>query len=302
MNPAALAMLGFTEAEVLGQDQHALLHQHRQDGTSYPAEECPIGMTMKDGRVRHVEDEWFWRKDGSGFPVSLTITPVLENDARVGVVVVFQDVTERRANEAAITDLAFNDQLTHLPNRRLFLDRLAQAMVASQRSAHFGALMFIDLDNFKPLNDEHGHALGDELLVAAANRLKSCVREADTVARFGGDEFVVMLGELSADRTQSMSQAEFVAEKIRDSLSEPYLLTGHSEEGNRSTIEHCCTASIGVTLFIDHKASAEELLKSADVAMYQAKESGRNSVQFAAETLPHGDAGAPAPANFVQLT
>ncbi|MER2545095.1 MAG: GGDEF domain-containing protein, partial [Candidatus Accumulibacter phosphatis] len=182
--------------------------------------------------------------------------------------------------EEKIHHLAFYDALTQLPNRLLLNDRLQQTMAASKRSACYGALMFIDLDNFKPVNDRHGHEVGDLLLIEAANRLKTCVREADTVARFGGDEFVVMLGDLHTDRIESSAQAAVVADKIRIRLSEPYLLTIRLEGRTDTTIEHHCTASIGVTLFLDHEVSRDDILKRADTGMYQAKAAGRNVIRF----------------------
>lgn len=281
VNPAAVAMLGFPEVELLGQAQHALFHHHRQDGTPYLANECPIGKTLNDGRFRHAEDEWFWRKDGTGFPVSLTVTPLIENGQQTGAVVVFQDITERKAVEAQIHSLAFFDPLTHLPNRRMLIDRLEQTMVGNKRSASYGALMFLDLDNFKPLNDAHGHVVGDSLLVEAATRLKDCVRETDTVARFGGDEFVVMLCEMGTVLWIATTQAGIVAEKIRDYLSLPYQLVVPDTGAGKTTVEHRCTVSIGVTMFQDTKTTHSEILTQADNAMYQAKQAGRNLVQFA---------------------
>lgn len=187
----------------------------------------------------------------------------------------------RRAAEDNVRQLAFYDQLTELPNRRLFNDRLKQAMLASKRSGCYGALMFLDLDNFKQLNDTYGHAVGDSLLVEVAQRLRSCVRELDTVARFGGDEFIVMLVDLNADKAESIAQAGIVAEKIRAGLAEPYDLTiRHATKAN-STIEYRCAASIGVTMFIKDEPGEEQLLMMADSAMYRAKESGRNMVRFA---------------------
>jgi diguanylate cyclase (GGDEF)-like protein len=165
-------------------------------------------------------------------------------------------------------------------NRRLLNDRLSQAMAASKRSCLYGALMFLYLDNFKPLNDTHGHVVGDLLLVEAANRLKSCVREMDTVARFGGDEFVVILTDLDADKTESTSQAGIVAEKIRSALSEPYYLTIEHEGQAKTSVEHHCTASIGVALFIHHETNEKDILIRADDAMYQAKEAGHNLIRF----------------------
>lgn len=182
--------------------------------------------------------------------------------------------------EEQIQQLAFYDALTKLPNRRLLDDRLSQAMTASKRSGHYGALMFLDLDNFKPINDIHGHGVGDLLLIEAASRLKNCVREVDTVARFGGDEFVVMLSELDADKTKSNSQAALIAEKIRAALSELYLLTIKHEGQADIHVEHRCTVSVGVVLFVSHEVNKDDLVKMADTAMYQAKESGRNQIRF----------------------
>jgi diguanylate cyclase (GGDEF)-like protein len=173
--------------------------------------------------------------------------------------------------------LAFHDDLTKLPNRRVLNDRLGQAMLSSLRTGCYGALMFLDLDNFKPLNDSHGHGVGDLLLVEVARRLMNCVRATDTVARFGGDEFVVMLGQLSTDRSVSVQQALSLAEKIRMALAQPYQLTVPS---NQATFAHVCTSSIGVALFIHNTAPQDEILKWADTAMYRAKKSGRNRISL----------------------
>ena len=189
-------------------------------------------------------------------------------------------ISERKQAEEQIRQLAFYDALTQLPNRRLLNDRLEQAMAASNRSGRYGALMFLDLDNFKPLNDTHGHDVGDLLLIEVARRITGCVREMDTCARFGGDEFVVILSELVTDKTESTTQARIVAEKIHAALAEPYRLKIQPEGKAETTVEHHCTSSIGIVLFVDHEASAEDILKWADMAMYQAKEAGRNLIRF----------------------
>ncbi len=173
--------------------------------------------------------------------------------------------------EDQINNLAFFDPLTHLPNRRLLIDRLQQALAACARSGRRGALLFIDLDNFKTLNDSLGHDVGDLLLSAVAHRLGVCVREGDTVARFGGDEFVVILEGLSDDTVEAAAQTETVAAKILATLAQPYQLSGH---------ERNSTPSIGITLFSGHQDSIEDLLKRADLAMYQAKATGRNNLRF----------------------
>ncbi len=192
----------------------------------------------------------------------------------------FYDITERKVAEEKIRLLAFYDTLTELPNRRLLNDRLGQAMVASKRSGRYGALMFLDLDNFKSLNDTHGHGAGDLLLIEVAHRISSCVREMDTVSRFGGDEYAVVLSELNSDKDKSIVEAGIVAEKIRVTLAAPYLLKILQEDKSECTVEHHCTSSIGVVLFFNHDASMEAVLKCADIAMYQAKEAGRNLVRF----------------------
>jgi len=212
--------------------------------------------------------------------------PMQENDETFHLAVT-RDITERHNAEVEraalieeIRQLAYFDALTGLPNRRMLGDRLSQTMASSKRSALYGALMFLDLDNFKPLNDMHGHSVGDLLLVEVAKRLCACVREMDTVARLGGDEFVVVLSELHADKTQSAAQAGAVAEKIRASLAEPYHLTVAQPDGQEMSVEHHCSASIGVVLFVNHEASQTDLMKWADAAMYQAKDAGRNTIRF----------------------
>ena len=209
-----------------------------------------------------------------------TSSPEPQEDGTIlwfGLVV---DVTERKQMEDQMRQLATYDTLTQLPNRRLLNDRLSQTMAASKRSGCYGALMFLDLDNFKPLNDTHGHGVGDLLLIEAAGRLKSCVRDMDTVARFGGDEFVVMLGELYADKAESTRQAGIIAEKIRLTLAEPYLLTIRTGGKPDMTVEHHCQVSIGVAMYYNHEASQDDIIKWADQAMYRAKEAGRNLVRF----------------------
>ncbi|MDP2415885.1 MAG: CHASE domain-containing protein [Hydrogenophaga sp.] len=227
-----------------------------------------------ESRMLHKDGQWIWVLD-RGKLVSRTHDGLPEWMAGT-----HSDITARKAMEAEIRQLAFFDALTGLPNRRMLNDRLSQAMASSKRSGLYGALMFLDLDNFKPLNDTHGHSAGDLLLVEVAKRLCACVREVDTVARLGGDEFVVMIGELDADKAKSTEQAANVAEKIRVGLAAPYHLTLVQSGEPEKTVEHHCSASIGVVLFINHEDSQNDLMKWADAAMYQAKDAGRNGVQF----------------------
>ncbi|MDO8292725.1 MAG: PAS domain S-box protein, partial [Gallionella sp.] len=253
----------------------------RDSGKRIEPHEWSAARAIEKGEIsieEEIEIECF---DGTHKIILNSSLPLRRSDGSIsGAIIVNQDITERKQTEEQIRHLAFYDTLTQLPNRRLLNDRIGQTMAASKRSGHYSALMFLDLDNFKPLNDTHGHDVGDLLLVEVAHRLTSCVREVDTVARFGGDEFVVMLSELDADNAESTAQARTVAEKIRSTLAEPYVLK-FQQEGNAETIvEHHCTSSIGVVLFINHEASAEDILKWADMAMYQAKADGRNLTRF----------------------
>jgi diguanylate cyclase (GGDEF)-like protein len=182
-----------------------------------------------------------------------------------------RDITERKQTEEEIHHLAFYDALTRLPNRRLMIDRLNSALSVSARSKYFGALLFLDMDKFKLLNDTLGHDYGDLLLIEVAARIQSCVREVDTVARFGGDEFVVLLEEVDELAEESSRKVAVIAEKIRATLSAPYQLKNN---------EYHSSPSIGVSLYRGNEEEADNLLKHADMAMYQAKESGRNTVRF----------------------
>jgi len=197
-----------------------------------------------------------------------------------GILGVTRNITKRKQMEDQVRLLAFYDPLTKLPNRRLLNDRLTQAMAISKRGGCYAAVMFLDLDNFKPLNDKYGHAVGDLLLIETADRLKKCVRETDTVARFGGDEFVVLISVLMEDRADSEALAVRIAEKVRSSLAKAYVLTVRHEDEAVSIVEHQCTVSIGIALFSSHDATEGDILRRADTAMYQAKEAGRNKICF----------------------
>jgi diguanylate cyclase (GGDEF)-like protein/PAS domain S-box-containing protein len=222
-------------------------------------------------------------RDGKETPVSYNARTLYDRDRRLqGVFAAVRDITERKQAEQQILNLASHDALTHLPNRRLFNDRLDFTMANGKRSRRYSALMFLDLDNFKTVNDLHGHNVGDLLLIETAQRISSCLRAVDTVAvaRFGGDEFAVILNELDVDRRESNKHANLLAEKVRTILNKKYLLKYQLEGKAETTVEHHCTASIGVVLFLNHTASQHDLLKWGDIAMYEAKEAGRNSIRF----------------------
>jgi diguanylate cyclase (GGDEF)-like protein len=215
---------------------------------------------------------WNRRKNGEIYPEHLTITAVKDaHDVVTNYVATLIDITLSKAASDEIKMLAFYDQLTSLPNRRLLIDRLNQALAASARSSKKGALLFLDLDHFKTLNDSLGHDVGDLLLQQVASRLVGCVREGDTVARIGGDEFVLILEDLNEDALAAATHTEAIAEKILQQLREPFQLGTH--------VCHS-TPSIGATLFDEHQFGVDDLLKQADIAMYEAKNSGRNKLRF----------------------
>lgn len=274
-NRAFSEVTGYQAMEVMGRDMK-FLKSGRHDAEFYAAMWEKI--QTEEGWHGQI---WNRLKNGEVHPYWLSISAVRDSQAQISHYVgALTDMTERHRREEQVRHMAFYDTLTQLPNRRLLNDRLNQTMAASKRSGCYGALMFLDLDNFKPLNDTYGHEAGDLLLIDAANRLKACVREIDTVARFGGDEFVVLLGELDMDQAQSTALAGATAEKIRLALARPYVLNFKREGKTDTTVEHHCTASIGVALFLNHEISQEKILKWADQAMYQAKQGGRNVVCF----------------------
>jgi diguanylate cyclase (GGDEF)-like protein/PAS domain S-box-containing protein len=276
VNRSFTKITGYTNEDAIGKRMSLLVSSQQQEevyGRMWDAVELGIDW---QGEILSR------RKNGKIYPVSLSITAVVGGDGQIiNHIGIFSDITQQKSAETEIHNLAYYDPLTHLPNRRLLTDRLIMTAAASRRSGRYSAVMFVDLDNFKPLNDEYGHVAGDLLLIEAARRITQCVRAVDTVARFGGDEFVVILGELGVDEHGSVAQAATVAEKIRASLAEPYFLSLQKKEKSKHlTIEHRCTSSIGVTVFVDHTSCHETLLRDADIAMYQSKKSGRNQVSF----------------------
>lgn len=267
VNSAFCEITGYRAEEVIGQTPR-LLQSGRHDAAFYADMRATL---ERDGLWQ--DEIWNRRKNGEVYPEWLTISAV-KNEAgqTTHYVAIFSDISSRKAAEGQIQHLAFYDPLTDLPNRRLMMDRLAQAITASVRSQRQNALLFVDLDNFKTINDTLGHALGDRMLEQVAMRLSHSVRDGDTVARLGGDEFVVMLEDLSDYTVEAASQAEAVAEKIRQALNQSYAIG----DGN-----HMGSTSIGVALFGGGQADAVDApIKRAELAMYQAKASGRNMVRF----------------------
>ena len=266
VNQSFTEITGYSAEDALGQNP-SLLSSGRHDAAFY--------LTMWNSIEVHGQwagEIWNRHKNGQVFPEWLTITAVKGPEGLVtNYVATFSDITARKTAEDQIKSLAFFDPLTRLPNRRLLMDRLDQALAACNRHNRKGALLFVDLDNFKTINDTLGHDKGDLLLQQVAQRLSTCTREGDTVARLGGDEFVVMLEDLGEDTLEAATQAEVVGEKIIAALNETYQLTH---------CDHHSTPSIGITLFGETHEGIEEPLKRADLAMYQAKAAGRNTLRF----------------------
>lgn len=280
INNAFLHLLGYDDSsEIVGRNIHNLIHHTRVNGEPYHERECHMHKAYENRQSINVSHEVFWRKDGTSIPVEYFSQPIIKDGAVIGAIATFIDITERKKAEEEIHKLAFYDALTGLANRRLLSDRIKQALIMSKRNNHYGALIFLDLDKFKSLNDAHGHNAGDMLLIEVATRIKNCVRAADSAARLGGDEFVVMLGELDADKATSVKEAGIVAQKISQALAEPYSLIVQQESNAKVTVMHYCTASIGVMVF-NSQSSPDDILRYADIAMYQAKEEGGNLVRF----------------------
>ena len=266
VNPSFTRLTGYQTEEVIGKTP-AVLSSGLQGPDFY---ETMWHQLKKQGRWQG--EIWNRRKNGETYAEYLTISAVYNERGKVTHYIgAFIDITQRKEDEEQIRKLAFYDPLTGLPNRRLLIERLEHAMAMSERHLTFGAILFIDLDNFKHLNDTRGHDVGDQLLIEVAERLRRVSREADTIVRLGGDEFVVVCEALNTDERQAARHAEKIGEKIRESLTAPYQL---------NQIEHYNSPSIGIALFRDENLGLDELLKQADNAMYQAKNAGRNAIRL----------------------
>lgn len=281
ISPSDEKRRGYTADEVLGHhvfemfDEEGIITIQRAAQQRHESERQGVPLTEVTFEARHR------CKDGSWIWGEICYNTELDYQGNViGFYGISREITLRKQMQDKVRELAFYDPLTKLPNRHLLNDRLIQAMAASKRNKCFGALMFLDLDNFKPINDLHGHIAGDLLLIEVAQRLKRCVREIDTIARFGGDEFIIIISELSTNEGHSCQQAQLIAEKIRVALAQIYQLKLKHDKTPPTCIEHSCTASIGVVLFSEQEISIDDLYAYADNAMYEAKKNGRNTIRF----------------------
>ncbi len=295
VNAAFTRVAGYADEEIVGRHLPDLFDEAGQASFAEMVERVDAhllsnvsahGMTA-DARLRCKDGRWIWTE--------ILSTPQFNARGKLtGYNRICRDISERRQMEEQVRQLAFFDPLTQLANRRLLLDRLTTAIAVCRRNTSFGALMFLDLDNFKPLNDTYGHDVGDLLLIETANRLRACVRESDSVGRFGGDEFVVILSALAHDQDLSFRQSALVAEKIRLRLASPFVIGAESGAVPGKCVEHRCSSSIGMTLFSGDDTT-ENALRRADEAMYRAKEAGGNTVRHFDQAVHEQRAGEPSP-------
>lgn len=266
VNQAFTRLTGYSAEEAVGKTP-ALLQSGRHDRQFYRQ----LWQTLLQNKYWQGEI-WNRHKNGKIYAEWLTISAVSSPDGRITHYVgVHSDITQNSEAEAEIHRLAYYDPLTELPNRRLLQDRLGQALAATTRNGRSGAVLFLDLDNFKMLNDLYGHDAGDLLLVELAQRLLACVRAGDTVSRLGGDEFVILLEDLSAEPEEAAAQARQLGDKVQEAIARPCQLNDH---------DYQCTTSIGIRMFRDNNLTVEELLRHADLALYQSKNAGRNALRF----------------------
>lgn len=272
INPAFTQITGYSAKEIVGKTP-GVLQAERQDAEIYDAMwETVQQQGYWDGEI------WSKRKNGEIYLEWLSVTAIKDDKGHItNHIGIFCDITDKDGVEERIRVLAFYDPLTKLANRRLLQDRIDQATAASARCRQHGALLFLDLDRFKILNDTYGHNMGDQLLLAVAQRLQANVREGDTIARLGGDEFMMVINSLDKYAAKAANQVMKLAEKLREVLAKPYQLMVSLNKSEVSITYHS-SASIGVVLFLGHGSSTEELMKYADLAMYEAKRCGRNAV------------------------
>lgn len=266
INPAGARILGYPDGkELINKNAHSSIHVHCDEQTP-----CPILEHIRH-QMSYRGEALFSKKSGEQIFVHLNLSPFIQDDHIVGGVIIFRNITEEKQNKERIEHLAYYDSLTDLPNRKLLLDRLAYHAASSQRTGQYNGILYLDLDNFKELNDTLGHDYGDLLLQKIAQRLCRNLRECDTVSRFGGDEFVILITALSNDPQLAREELLQVAQKLLYDCAQPF---------NLKKTEYSCSASIGGTLFQGNRQSLQSLLKQADDAMYVVKRSGKNKINI----------------------
>lgn len=273
-NPATEDLLQWRRDEVLGRNAHNLFHPHRIDGSPYPASDGAVQKVLTGGKYIHVDKEWMIRRNGKPIPVEIHATPLIKHNQPAGAVIAFTNISERLWIEERLRRQATCDPLTGLPNRRTLFDRLAQTIQQSRREQRSFALIMLDLDGFKPVNDSLGHAAGDELLCQLGIRINALIRASDTFARLGGDEFALLLpGQDNADATQ-------MAQKILDKVALPFPLTsGAAKIGT----------SLGIAIYPENGEQPEQLLAAADAALYASKLAGKRCFRQATQLPPGAD-------------
>lgn len=262
MNLAGQRMLGYTDNEVMEKNVRDVFRIARPGNTTFGEDCCPFLQSGKKEASARFDEVRMERKDGTTFPADLRANPIIQEDRLTGGVIVFQDITERQKASQIIRHMANHDALTNLPNRNYLLQRLPQAVSLAKRQSRRLFLLFIDLDRFKPVNDEYGHAVGDIVLVQVGKRLTRAMRASDSVCRLGGDEFVILL-----ESAATLNGALMVAERAIELLNEPIKV---------KKLVCSIGASIGIAIYPDDSEDADVLLRHADQAMYAAKKKGRN--------------------------
>ncbi|WP_051321435.1 bifunctional diguanylate cyclase/phosphodiesterase [Chrysiogenes arsenatis] len=280
-NRGASEILGYPPDMIIGQVAHDLFHRHSQNDVTL--ENCPIYQATHQGESFRGEVELV-NAAGHVFPAEVASQPIYNTER--SSVLVFRDITARKEAEENIRHLAFYDALTSLPNRHLLLDRLGHAAAGAKRNSQNCALLLLDLDHFKNLNDTQGHAIGDQWLVEIARRFLQTMRKSDTVARLGGDEFAILLEDLGAEREEAAQRAERTAEKILDQLDIPFTFHGDAQGTDAAKVAaYRGAGSIGITLFSSDDEQGDTIIKHAEMAMYTAKESGRGTTRFFDPTM-----------------
>ncbi|MCU7921775.1 MAG: EAL domain-containing protein [Candidatus Thiodiazotropha sp. (ex Dulcina madagascariensis)] len=271
VNPAAARMLGYRADELIGLPTHVTWHYNHSDGSHYSEKDCPILSNLGTARA-YSGEEWFIRKDGKGFPVQFNSSPIIEGGEITGAVITFSDISDKKEAEAQINHLAYFDVLTELPNRTLFMERVSQTLAMDHRYNHKSAMLLLNIDRFKNINDARGYSLGDLLLQAVSARLQELMSESDTLARLGSDEFAILIVELGKGYKRSSYQAHILAEKILDALRSSFLI-------NEEAIS--VSVSIGLTIFPDaNDENALDILRRANTALHRVKEKGGNQSAF----------------------